>query len=414
MSEIISVDQSGDGGPVFRQRLIVTLDQQLAQTVGAGQACLTPIQQAIGSEATSPLSVQAIPFDERQTWLARQCWEEWLVPRSKRLGQPASTRSEQLTGVRHWEAVWADQERPEPAVAVIGRDDLELVATRLQEPKGEGGRGLGFHAARKVLSIIRHLIREAHERGLRSGVATVEVGSPPPKGRPGLVSIGEVEAMIRTAWRIAQWPRWGELPPGLFWETSLLLFWIYGARTQDFVRFKDATHDGLLWSNISFDATCPDPSARGDDGHTLRYPHGWLDYQPKKTARSKGERITLPLHPAVAERLKRFQGLDERVFPTTCTKSHLDWSGWRSAFRAIREAAEVPDDVTISGSGAANRSIRKACSNNWDDLHDGLGMWVLGHGRRGVHNSHYKSCLRRIVSGIERLRLPALEEGGRP
>ena len=206
----------------------------------------------------------------------------------------------------------------------------------------------------------------------------------------------------------AQWPRprslqaarWGDLQPGDWWRAWFVLFATYGARTADFVSYKHGA-DGLLWQSIIDQPECPDPSIPG-----LSSLHGWLEYTPGKTKRTRGEPLLLPLSAAARRSLDRFRGLDAvRVFPNGRSKIPF-----AESFQSIRSAAGVPDDVTIADTGTRRgrkmRSIRKFCSNAWDSLREGLGGWVLGHNPQGTNAAHYRLALPEIVRLVELFPLP--------
>ena len=265
---------------------------------------------------------------------------------------------------------------------------------------------LGFHVRRKAMTVIRMILREAQRRGHIARVPECELGDSDDGGLPGLVSIEEVSALIAHA-HVARWPNFrrplldaGSVPsPAEVWETWFLMSWIYGFRTQDLLSYKPG-FDGLLWRSVYFESACPHAKCRQESQH------GWLHYTPRKTRR-KNKWILLPLHSLVRERLERFQGLDEeRVFPNGRSNKQFG-----QTLARIKQAAGVDDDVTISGTGQNCRSIRKGCSNNWDDVSLGLGLgqWVLGHARHNVHTTHYQDALRHVVRLICDLKLPALK-----
>lgn len=429
----------------IRQRVTLTFDQEFS---GAGFRSMehfmeplplpappilrlhnpdAPTEPAI--ESPPPPSSPADAGDPRRLLSLPEYYEQAVLPGLVADNRASATLTDHRTAMGHWNAVFADwqttgqAEKPPdvqenhrtigPVVFQCGEHDvLEYYVQQLRLPVEEGGRGVGYHSARKYLSWVKLTLKHAKQRKLVGDVPDVPIPNPPGYKKPRQVVVSDVGKLIRAAWRVAQWPKIGRLEPGFVWETWFLLFWVYGARTQDFCPYKSGKLDGLCWSGVTFDPPCPEETLLGDDGNVLQAPHGWLRYQPEKTKHSKGEELVLPLHSEVAKRLRRFVGLHAtRVFPYGRTKGNRQTGvvGFVTTFDAIVTAAGLGADVTIAGTGPTKRSIRKGCTNNWDVLQDGLGEWILGHARQGVHKGHYKDATRRIVQLIEQLKMPSIE-----
>jgi len=311
----------------------------------------------------------------------RQFWEQHVAT-DRRLSK--STLSENLTSLSHFERLVGDAF----PLARVDSDLLDQLA---------GGR-LAPSARRKLFVLLRKLLRLAVRRKLLAGLPEFPpLDSPPRRGAGLAVSLADFEKMFANA-AAATWPVRGfdGLTPTFIWETWLLLFWCYGARTQDFVAYKSADFAGLLWESVRFEPACP-------IHFDLRWPHGWLDFTPRKTKRKSAARVVVPIHPLLRPRLQRFRGCDlERVFPNGRNKRQFAASWLR-----IREAAGVTADVTIAA--ASRPSIRRSCNQNWNSLFPGLGGYVLGHRPADVNAGHYENFARRAVEHIGELVMPAGE-----
>jgi len=273
-------------------------------------------------------------------------------------------------------------------------DDQVIVAWR----NALAASGISAATANKHMRVVRKILNAACRAGLISQVPAVPM-LPVPRSRPGLVTIEEVDALYRAA-DAASWPRIPGREPADFWRTILVACWTYGFRTQDLVGYASADQDGLLWSELHFDPQPPYADV------LCSSPNGWLDYQPAKTLRTRGERILLPLSSTFRRHLEMWRGLDDRrVFPNGRSKL-----AYQTAWRTIREAAGVPDDVTLSASTGGRRryrSVRKACANNWDRTSGRqLGKWVLGHQPMGTTDRYYIDVLPELIDWIDRLPEP--------
>lgn len=332
----------------------------------------------------------------------RQVYQRWIEPEHTGDGSHGTLR-EDRTALDRWERVCVALGAGNPPVDRIDSELLTRVRNHLQA--GRDGK-LSPATVRKVFSVVRKTLRRADQEALIGRVPTIPRVLEP-RRRPGVVTADELDLLYRHA-DAATWPRprglqvsrWGDLQPGDWWRCWLVLFATYGARTADVVSYKNGA-DGLLWSSIIDQPECPDPSIPG-----LSSQHGWLEYTPAKTKRTRGEPLLLPLSAAARWHIDRFRGLDAvRVFPNGRSKIPF-----AESFQAIRSAAGVSDDVTIADTGTRRgrkmRSIRKFCTNAWDSLREGLGGWVLGHSAQGTNAAHYRLALPQIVQLVEQFPLP--------
>lgn len=293
-------------------------------------------------------------------------------------------------------------------------------------------RPVGPARCRTYWSTVALVLKKAAARGIIARVPDVELPRVP-RSRPQGATAEQLTALIDAAHATATWPvlllsappeapqtapgttpplaaiasdGWDHarlaIPPGYVWETWLLLFWTYGARTQDFVGYSDRKHLGLEWSEVEPDPACP-------DHEDLANPHGWLDWLPDKTGAATGERLLLPLHPLIGDRLAWFRGLHRRrVFPNSRTKGcrRRGWRGFLQQWDLIARQAGV-SELTVAGSGR-RPSLRKACAQNWDRLSKHTSPWILGHGRQCVTSRYYLDRLDEIVGLLPHLPMPEI------
>lgn len=352
---------------------------------------------------------KAATFSADRTALAR--WEAACRELAAADGPRARRDSAERDGTTHPVALTAD-----PPVDAIDRALLGRVLAVWR------GWGVRRDSLRKWFSTIKKTLRAGVEREALDRLPPFpelpRAGKQRFRGFAGGVELEEVDRLYRAA-EAAHWPRlarriprkdrYGWLTPAVWWRAWLVLWWTYGLRTQDVVGVRGA-ETGLLWEEITEAPACPLAWVR------TRCPTGWLYAFPGKTEETKGEPIVLPLSACVRRHLAVFRpaaGLrarpddPPRVFPHG--RSPNDFY---RALREIKRAAGVGDDVYPSAPRKlphglqAVRSIRKGCSQNWDDVKDGLGAWVLGHVSPGTNAESYKSVAKDLVAGVEDLPLP--------
>lgn len=333
----------------------------------------------------------------------RQIHERWIAPENAGDRAPGTAR-EDRTALDRWERCCGAIGRAGLPANQIDSELLAKVKTHLLA--GHDGV-LSPASIRKVFSLVRKCLRRAEQEREIDRVPTIPRIRQPHR-RPGVVTVEELDLLYKAA-DAATWPRarglkarrLSCLQPGDWWRAWFALFAVYGARTADIVSYKHGA-DGLLWSSVIDQPECPDASIPG-----LSCPHGWLEFVPGKTSRTRGEPLLLPRSAVINQHLDRFREIDPmRVFPNGRSKIQF-----AESFQAIRSAAGVSDDVTIADTGTRRgrkmRSIRKFCSNAWDGLREGLGGWVLGHIGQGTNAAHYRLALPDIVRLMDQYPLPA-------
>lgn len=283
---------------------------------------------------------------------------------------------------------------PNPPINEINEDLLIAVRNWILTVKKRSN-----NTCRKVLTTICKVLRAASKRKLISEIPDMPK-IPKTHSTPLPVEMDEVAALYE-ACDVAQWPRLGKIPPPQTWRCLLVLFWTYGARTQDFFGYKTTCDDGLRKSELTFNERCPNPNLR-----RFSSPHGWLNWLPDKTQNTRGEMLALPLSKIARNHIEPFTRIDQpRIFSNGRSKD-----SYLKTWHTIRKVAGVTDDASIANTGTRNgkitRSIRKGCSNNWDDARDGLGEWVLGQTPQGTNAKHYKNILPRVINLIDNIAVP--------
>lgn len=344
-----------------------------------------------------PIQEAPPPRRPRRRITLQRAFEKWVLPDMLGDNRAASTIAEDLNNITRFSRLWRlmNPRTMNPGVPLreVTRDTLIEARNLMQAGiTSRSGEPLAPDTIRKCLTTVRKVMRAAQDRGKLDRVPQLpEIRRS--ESEPVPIELDQIERLYRAA-DAAEWPQIGSIEPATTWRCWLVWFWVYGARTQDFVAYKSCRQVGLRWSSIRREKRCPIAKLRID------CPHGWLRYRPQKTQRTRGESLVLPLHPVALAHLQPFEGLDpERVWPNGRSKQ-----SFYSAWRAIVRRSGLPSDVTIAGENSP--SLRKGCSNNWDDVRDGLGERVLGHVAQGTNGRHYKQVLPHLVAGIERLELP--------
>lgn len=360
-----------------------------------GQPVSAGSKFAAASEAKSDGSKPAATGTGGE-WTLRECFETWMRARIAR-DRAKSTLSGYYTALGHWEnycqRVLDCLSSARFDVGRIGYAELAEFREYLRSDP-PAGAGQSVQSVRRIESCLRPILREAKKRGHRGDVPELD-HLRMPRGRPLFASIDEVQRLLDHC-HVADWPVLGDLPPSFFWRTILSLYWVYGARTRDFV---DCAGGGLAWSSVHFSPRCPDAALR------LEHAGGWLEWMANKTRNSVGLPLLVPLHPEIGRLLREFRGIDSRLVFRVPRNS----KAFHSRFGRIRAAAGLDEKLVISGDGRGNqRSIRKGCAQNWDDLELGFGAIVLGHEPHGTHNRHYLQAIPKICARIGQLRMPDL------
>jgi integrase len=200
------------------------------------------------------------------------------------------------------------------------------------------------------------------------------------------MTFDQVEAMWSAA-GAATWPRCPGMSPGDWWRCALVLYWVYGFRTQELVAFQ-VGKEPLRWSGISLAAETPNPEG------TARNTLGWLIYTPQKQSWAKPEPLYLPLIPATRAAIDRLQAAalyrgdqpNSPLFPwgTSHKSLYAAWRQWQTRAKV----------ATKGGSPFLLKSLRKSAATYLDKHRRGLAAAVCGWADREnspsqVADTHY-------------------------
>jgi hypothetical protein len=201
--------------------------------------------------------------------------------------------------------------------------------------------------------------------------------------------------------------------PENFWKTSLLSHYIYGFRSQDWFACRGSDKQGLLWSGIVDDQTCPLIK-------DLKNGPGWAWYLVNKTAKKneaadRPSEVLVPLSSTMRSMIEMFRGIDERrVFPTMNNSRT-----YSEEFTRILNRAGLSDDarrregkpiIRLSLGQRNIASFRKGCAAWWSEkVGRPAASYLLHHslaedGVSKTTTDHYlqnESILRKIVENIE-------------
>lgn len=360
--------------------------------------------------------------DLRETWLAEK----------ERGGAKRQTVSDLRSELRDWDRFWAAMaESPTarklaaaagqevrstgPNLSRIEQEHLENCHAWLVASKG----GNATLWANKVCKAVRQLCRWAVEKGLRKSVPTwkskaaksvadkvyvahgeseaasrvVLVGS---ETQPTLGTVGsETQPTLRSelqwllwACAAAEWPDVLGMSAADWWRAAIVLWVLYGMRTQDLVSYEEDKR-GLTWGCVRYDPQTPATAGRA------RFASGWLRYVPQKTERKKPEPIILPLHPVARRWLDQIRtptaGESDAVFPWPRHQTAF-YAAWRAIVRRAREESGVKTfDVLMP------RHFRKTCSTWHKEIatlngrQDEIADHVTGHAKRTISEKHYSA-----------------------
>lgn len=215
------------------------------------------------------------------------------------------------------------------------------------------------------------------------------------------------ESQISALWLAcdsASWPRVGTLSAAEWWRCALLLYWVYGFRTQELVAFARGM-DPLKWSAITFGRETPNPEG------TAENPHGWLSYTPQKQKWAKPAPLYLPLTAhtrAALDKIRSAMGSapDQAIFP---------WPrGQRDFYQAWKRLQKSASVRTKSGEPFELKALRKSAATYLEKHHKGLGAAVCGWAARGESNvmkTHYEVTELVLVEKLGSYPLPACFDG---
>jgi len=173
---------------------------------------------------------------------------------------------------------------------------------------------------------------------------------------------------------------------------------LYGPRTQDIYAYRDSAKTGLIWSDVFFDAECPDPDV-AQELPDLQSEFGWIYYPVGKDKRSNCPFVLFPMPQWMSELVRAMRGVrdrsgQDRVFPVS--RNSRDFG---KAWAAIRSAAGVSETIFLSqGTGGAS-AFRKTAAKWWKRVtgSDEVAQYVLHHAEVTTAARHYLDTMETVV-----------------
>lgn len=335
-------------------------------------------------------------------------FEDYLLPELEANGRRRSTISNVKRAVRRFGEWWSTVcDEPLP-VGVIRRRHMEQFREWL------GTRGVNVPTQNEACGVLRQLLRcaERHEIIERAPrIERIHHNSTAPKL---YFSFDDIERLWGVLDR-AHWPRRDSrqeplhYSPETFWRVALVLYSIYGFRTQELVRLE-AGYRALSWGDVYEEALTPNPAGR------MECEHGWLRFVPQKQERLKPEPVTNPLtqHTRAAIEAVRPDKIDP-------DQPVLDVSLSSVAFyHEWHRLVELSGVRPRAGSGVRRYLIKhlRKTATTWLNAHQpGLGAHVVGHAadRSGqevskISERHYANNEEAVCGGLASFVPPACYE----
>lgn len=332
------------------------------------------------------------------------------------------TIGEYETHIRRWEEFWRavatgwrsktglelQRRIIHPALSEVSRTDLLAWREWLAEhPKEFSNRNINKH-----LGSLQAIADSAIEEGAIQAFPRLAPLEAAAAGRKIHLAYEEADRLKR-ACAVATWPTGLLHPPGLYWETLVVGFCVYGFRTQEQVKYEQGPRS-LDWSDIRLQAETPHP-----DGKAV-HPLGWLVYTPQKQKRLKPEPLVLPIVEAYrvhldAIRPPKAEGM-VFPFPAHSVEFYDQWG-------RIREAAGIRPKPNLDGSQPEYNicDLRKTAAT-WLNNHGAtigspaIGDRITGHAadrspdkqlQSRVSATHYDFAEDRVLRALTTLPLPS-------
>lgn len=361
------------------------------------------------SNLPQPIKLYTPPAESPKKRLPtlRRVWRRHLFPELQKKNRSAKTINDIQLHLNRFEEYWRNKRMSYPLIiARLKRENMEewqqsLLAT-----------GLSARTANKHLASIRQLLVCAEKHRMV-------------KQRPRLEQLTHCKAspklyltddQLDRLWNAASqltWPRVGDLHPAEFWRSALILYRIYGFRTQELIAYE-LGKTPLQWRNISLDAETPNPS--GTAINNL----GWLWYLPQKQKWAKPDPLYLPLtrHARAAiMKLADAAGVGSNCSPSEAATPLLPisrapvtfYANWRSWLKLAKvQPKQLPDSAETTMFDP--KHLRKTCATHLDRHHKGLADAVIGWAAREgsrVSSVHYIADELTIVDKLNSAPMPA-------
>jgi hypothetical protein len=336
--------------------------------------------------------------------------ERIVIPPMELRNRSPRTIADLRLAVREWDAYWRAKAKPDQSDTRIQYPCLigNIRSKHLEEwqhhlacqTSTKTGRRVSACTVNRKLGAIRQILVAAERRGhlrRRPRVAQLTARA----AAKHYLRVEQIESLW-SACAAAQWPSVGNFPPAAWWRCALVLYWIYGFRTQELIAFQPGQRP-LTWLAVSDLPETPNPVG------TAQCQFGWLSYTPQKQAWAKPEPLYLPLTAharAAIDTLGKATGIDarERLFPWP--KSQRDFY---AAWYAIGNSARL---TTKSGGQFLIKHLRKSAATHLERHRKGLGLAVCGWGNRDtgddrVMRNHYLCNEDEVVEAMLSYRVPA-------
>lgn len=367
----------------FAEFLPLPHERELTGADGVGlQAGQIMLEHWLGSEASAIDSAPSVPT-------LRSVFDRHVMPQLERKSRSARHVRDIALAIDAWEQLWPLQLHD---VRNIRSSHVEQLQQHLR------GRGLSHARVNGYSRSIRQVLMAAHRQGIAERRINVpmlrEAAAPKFYLRP---------ADIERLWQHCDaltWPQVPGLATAEWWRCALLLYWLYGFRTQELIAFARGM-TALTWSAVSLEAETPNPHG------TAENEYGWLTYIPQKQSWAKPEPLYLPLtrHARAAiDRLARVaHTASSQVFPWPRSQ--------RSYYRAWNRLQELAGVVTKAGGLFHVKALRKSAATYLEKHHRGLGAAVCGWADRetssAVMSRHYESNELMLVERLADYPVPA-------
>lgn len=329
---------------------------------------------------------------------------QFVIPLLVEKKRRHSTLSNLARDVRRFETWWSSVSNKPLNVADIRRGHLEafrkhLSATGASVP-------LQNYALRSIAQILNAAVR--HE--LIPQAPKLECLEDP-RRTPRIYPDNEEFGRLWDACQHATWPKKTDkgkplsYAPEVQWKVALLLYRLYGFRTQELVKLEESFRS-LTWKNIHPAGITPNPEGK------LSHPIGWLAYVPQKQERVKPQPLVVPLtiHSKAALRIafESSTGKHSSVlnWPLSSISFYNTWERIRSRAGVFPRPESGEKDYHI-------KHLRKAATTEINLHRPGLAEYIIGHSsdrsmsKSIVSDYHYNNPEQAVVECMKTLPVPA-------
>ena len=326
-----------------------------------------------------------------------QAFDRFVLPGLKAKNRSAATIADVQRSANEWTAFWNaskaaanEQWILDPLlIRQIRRRHLEAWQAALIAAKNKHGGALySPSSVNRKLGGIRQILNASEQHGKIKKRPRLE--KLPTKPARKFYMRPEQMNALWPAFDKLDWPRMPGMSTANWWRCSLVIYWVYGMRTQELIQFQ-FDKQPLTWSAITLDTETPNP-----DG-TATNALGWLSYVPQKQSWAKPDPLYLPLtrHTRAAfDRLRKAAAIatgDETAIDPA--RPVCPWPGnHRKFYQKWCEAQKLAGIASKGGEPFLVKSMRKSAATFLESHHKGLGAAVCGWADRSasaVMEKHY-------------------------